>query len=80
MIQQTATQTGNSVGVIIPAELRRKNNIKKGSKVYLEELPQGGIRISGIDDQEYSVTPEFLSWLDGFNKEYGKTLQELANK
>jgi len=27
-----------------------------------------------------SITPEFLEWLDAFNKEYGPALQELAKR
>lgn len=75
MIQQTI-QIGNSVGVIIPKNVLEENKIKIGDKVQLDVSPVKSPRKS----IKPTVSPELLVWLDGFNKRYKKSLQELASK
>lgn len=79
-MEQNIIQIGNSLGVTIPSELRKKMGLKKGSKVVMEHTPDNKIIISEIKDSKKmsSITPEFLKWLDRFNKEYGPALTELA--
>lgn len=82
-MEQTVIQIGNSAGVIIPKQLRLQANIKLGDLVILEQDQTGHsviIHKKGGVAASHPVTPEFLSWLDGFNKRYGKALKELAQK
>ena len=82
-MSQTIIQVGNSKGVLLPKKIIAKLGLKKGSKVNMEVTPDKRVIISkkGTKSQKTSsVTPEFLKWLDAFNKEYGSALKELANK
>lgn len=69
---QKLIQIGNSTGVIIPAEELEKLGLSKGDTVDLDIKPAGKLKST-------KVTPEFLDWADSFNKEYGESLQKLAN-
>jgi len=81
----TAVQIGNSVGVIIPADYRKKKNIKKGTKLDHDYTADGKLVLDTVSGAKKtgklaSVTPEFKEWLDSVNKEYGAALEELARK
>ena len=77
-------QIGNSVGVVIPQPLRRKIGLKLGDKVEVDEgsyhdevvIRKNGKKIANRS----TITPEFISWLEGFNKRYSAALKELAKK
>lgn len=75
MIQQTI-KVGNSIGVIIPKNVLKENKIKVGDKVQIDVLPVKPLRKTS----KSTVSPELLTWLDGFNKRYKNALQELASK
>ncbi len=67
------TRVGNSVGMILPREVRDKMRVSSGDTVYLTETPEG-----------YSVTPydpEFSRQMDTARKIMKKrraALRELA--
>ena len=67
------TSIGNSVGVILPKEIRDKMNVGNGDSVYLTETPEG-----------YKITPynpEFEQEMDAARKLMKKrraALRELA--
>ena len=79
---QTAIKIGNSVGMVIPAEFRKKVGIKQGSKLDIQTTPDDKLVVGkmGNGGTTSKITPEFLDWLKKFNKEYGTALQELAKK
>lgn len=83
-MQQIAIKIGNSVGVVIPQPLRRKIGLKPGDKVEINEgsyHDEVVIRKNGkISAKRSSITPEFMSWLESFNKRYSSALRELAKK
>lgn len=82
-MEQTVIQIGNSAGVIIPKQLRLQTNIELGDLVVLEQDQTGHaviIHKKGKTTTPHPVTPEFLSWLNGFNKRYGSALKELSQK
>lgn len=80
MQTQTVFKAGNSDVISIPAELKKKTGIKAGTNVILQISPDGKtIMVSHANDTKNSnITPEFMSWLNDINKEYGPALQKLA--
>ena len=78
----TMMRIGNSLGVIVPAEIRRKARMSKGSKIKFELSPDGKVVLSkiGVKYNETSITPEFLETVKRVNKRYAKALKELAGK
>lgn len=83
-MQQTIVRIGNSIGVVIPQPLRSKIGFKLGDKVEVDEgsyHDEVVIRKNGRRAVSRStVTPEFISWLAGFNKRYSQALRELAKR
>lgn len=80
-MEQTVVQIGNSVGVIIPQALRKSMGIKKGSRVLLEPLPDGGIYMvekSFKKSKKIVAGKEFKKWLDSVLQEDAEILDELA--
>ena len=75
-------QIGNSVGVIIPADIRKKAKLTKGSKINFEVSSDGKVVISkkGVEYKTSSITPEFLDIVKRVNKRYSKAFKELAKK
>lgn len=82
-MEQNVIQIGNSIGVLIPSELKEKLGFKKGTKVRLEiATDQKSLVISkaGIGTRPSSLTPEFLRVVERVNKRYKSALQELAKR
>lgn len=80
---QTAIRVGNSVGIVIPKALRRQLGINPGDQIVVEPDASGHaavLRKNGKLAKSSSVTPEFLSWLETFDKQYGRALKELATR
>lgn len=83
MLVQRLYKNGNSIAVTIPKEYLRDLKLKEGSEVVVEKDSEDGlIIISGKkkDKTRSPITPEFLKWLESFNKEYGSALKELAKR
>ena len=78
----TMMQIGNSVGVIIPSEVRKKAKLSKGNKVEFEVESDGKIIVSksGSQAKKSSITPEFLDIVNRVNKKYAKAFRQLAGK
>lgn len=51
MIRVKVTTVGSSVGVILPAEARRRLDVRKGDTLYLTEAPGGGWRLTAEDPE-----------------------------
>ena len=79
-MEQTLIQIGNSQGIVIPKEMRKKLGIKKGQTISIEFdetanamliRPKGAIK-------NRKVEAEFKVWLEGFLQENAEILDELA--
>lgn len=78
---QTIINIGNSQGAIFPKEILNKLKIKKGDAIdIVEDDERIIISKKGLKKTKAKISPEFLVWLDGFNKRYKDALQELASK
>lgn len=83
MLTQKLYKNGNSVAVTIPKEYLKEFNLKEGSEVVVEQdLDEETIIISRKKKGSIksTVTPQFLKWLESFNREYGPALKELAER
>jgi putative addiction module antidote len=45
------TTIGNSTGVILPKEVLAKLKVERGDTLYLEDTPDGGIKLSPYDQE-----------------------------
>lgn len=83
MLIQKLYRSGNSIAVTIPKEYLNSLRLKEGSSVVVEQDPEAGIiTISHKKAAKpiSKVSPEFLTWLNSFNKKYGPALKELAKR
>jgi antitoxin component of MazEF toxin-antitoxin module len=78
---QTIIQIGNSLGITIPVDFVKKNNIKKGDKLFFTHF-EDSIIISTKPDYTYQPVsdPEFLAALKEVEIRYGRALQKLVEK
>jgi len=78
----TMMQIGNSIGVIVPAEIRKKAKLSKGHKVEFDVDSEGRIIIYkfGKNQNKTSITPEFIEIVNRVNKRYKEAFRELAGK
>lgn len=83
MLTQKLYRNGNSVAVTIPKEYLNNLNLKEGSEVMVEQDPEAGIITIARKKKPRvvsKISPQFLSWLSSFNKQYGPALKELAKR
>lgn len=75
-------RVGNSAGIIIPNQLRRKIGIKLGDKVKLEQVPGHNAIVvhcqNEIDRQATDISLEFYVYLKQFINTHRHALRELA--
>ena len=65
---------GNSTGLILPKELVARLNLEQGQWLHVQEVPEGGIRLTPYD-------PDFdaaMELVDEVMDEYRDTLKTLA--
>lgn len=65
---------GNSTGLILPKELVARLNLEQGQWLHVQEVPEGGVRLTPYD-------PDFdtaMSLVDEVMDEYRDTLRVLA--
>ena len=84
-MSQKVIKIGNSVGVVIPQNLRNKLGVKLGSEVIVEEsIDKSSINIrirkKGSKKSSSSITPNFLELVKRVNKRYGPAFRELAKR
>ena len=79
---QAIITIGNSQGIILPKEILSKLNLKKGDTLEIELGNDDQIVVSktGSKKKQAKISPEFVSWLEGFNSRYKNALEELASK
>lgn len=84
MLTQKLYRNGNSVAVTIPKEYLEELNLKEGSEVVVihDENDQTITIQPKMKEQKSksSLNPKFFKWLEGFNKQYGPALRELAKR
>ncbi len=83
MLVQKLYKNGNSIAVTIPKEYLNDLNLRDGSEVVVEKDVEAGVVIISHKKTSQSstrITPEFLKWLESFNKKYGPALKELAKR
>ncbi|MCJ2012952.1 AbrB/MazE/SpoVT family DNA-binding domain-containing protein [Methylobacterium sp. J-076] len=65
---------GNSTGLILPKELVSRLNLEQGQWLHVQEVPEGGVRLTPYD-------PDFdaaMELVDEVMDEYKDTLRVLA--
>lgn len=81
-MEQVVIKIGNSVGLVIPSQLRRELKIRIGEKLIIERVPGKDAivfrRKGKKSESATSLTLEFYSWLDKINRKYSGLLRELA--
>jgi antitoxin component of MazEF toxin-antitoxin module len=83
MPTQKLYKNGNSVAVTIPKDYLKALKLNDESEVLvMHDADAGTLTISPNRPKkpQSTITPEFLKWLDKFNKQYGPALKELAKK
>lgn len=84
MFIQKLYKAGNGIVMTVPQRILKSLNLKAGSQVQVDEDYDSGLFIVSPKQvksmQSSSISPEFLKWLEGFNKEYGAALKQLAKK
>jgi len=77
---QTFINIGNSVGIIIPANLREKNGIKFGGKAEIKQVKEGILIAPSKNQLAGDVDVEFAKMVDKFITDHEDVLKELALK
>jgi putative addiction module antidote len=74
MIQLKVRKVGNSLGLILPAQVARALGVEEGGRIFLTEAPGGGFRFTPYD-------PEFsdaMKAAGAFMGRYRNALRELG--
>lgn len=82
MLIQKVIQVGNSLAVTIPKSFSKQAGWKAGKQVAVDEDPEREtLTFTAQTPQPHvSLTPEFLAWLNKFNRRYKTVLAELAKR
>ncbi|OGH18584.1 MAG: hypothetical protein A2868_02360 [Candidatus Levybacteria bacterium RIFCSPHIGHO2_01_FULL_40_15b] len=78
-MEQTVVRIGNSVGIIIPQQIRKSTGINAGDKVLVEEKNKK-IGIYPIKKAVGGVNAKFMKMVNEFMEEHRDVLQALANR
>lgn len=83
-MEQTVIKVGNSLAVTLPSNFVRERKLKAGQKVLVRQDMEINAIVVAPADKDFKersgITPEFLDWLERFNKKYRTALTELAKK
>lgn len=77
---QTFINIGNSVGVIIPSNLREQNGIKSGGKVVVKQAREGILIVPEKKHLVADVDVKFAKMVDEFITDHEDVLKELAQR
>jgi putative addiction module antidote len=78
--RQKLTKIGNSIGIVIPKDIRNLLGIGLGSEVYLEPGLDNKTIVLNSKEQKTSIDPQFFELVKDVDKQYSKALKELASK
>mgnify|MGYP001564269409 CR=1 FL=1 len=79
-MEQKVIQVGNSVGVVIPINLREQNNIKSGGKVVLSQVKEGILISPSKKQLAGGIDVRFAKMVDEFITDHEDVLKELAQR
>lgn len=80
---QKLIQVGNSYAITIPKDFVTAVGLQPGQQVHVEtdkETETVRMRTYAATKKTDNLSPDFLNWLEGFNKKYKYVLTELAKK
>lgn len=77
---QTFINIGNSVGIIIPSNLREQNGIKTGGKVVVKQAREGILIVPEKKHLAADVDVKFAQMVDEFITDHEDVLKELAHR
>jgi len=78
--KQKLTKIGNSVGVVIPKEIRDIFEISAGSEVFLEPSRLGKSIIINVESLGKKIDPQFFNLVKSIDNQYSQALKQLASK
>lgn len=78
--QQKLTKIGNSIGIVIPKEIRDLLKIELGSEIYLEPGVDKKTLTLNTEKPTTKVDPQFFELVKSIDKQYSAALKELAAK
>lgn len=81
-MEQTVIQIGNSQGIVIPADIKRKMGLKKGQKLFVQMSNDKDSFVVSKTElvADNATTERFVEIVDRVNKRYSSALKELAEK
>jgi putative addiction module antidote len=77
---QKLTRIGNSVGVVIPKELRDLLNLEVGSELYIQSDADNKTIVLSKEKPGTKVDAQFFELVKEIGKQYETSLKELASK
>ncbi len=80
VFNQKLTKIGNSVGIVIPKDLRKLLGIDVGSELYIEGGADQKTIILNKEKPSTKVDPQFFELVKKVDKQYENALRELASK
>jgi len=78
--KQKLTKIGNSVGIVIPKEIRDFLGIDVGSELYLETGIDNKTIVLNHEKPGTKVDPSFFELIKKIDKQYSTALKKLASK
>ena len=79
-MEQRVIQIGNSVGVVLPQDIRQSLGLRRGDKVVLNKKGDDIIISRTKKSLEGGVNDRFMKIVDEFIDEHEDVLQELARR
>lgn len=80
-MEQKVIQVGNSFGLIIPKHIVKELNLRLGQTLHLDlYVEEETLALRVNKNKAKGITPEFIKFLDEFQKEHAYALSKLAEK
>ena len=76
--KQKLTKIGNSVGLVIPKEVRDILNLSEKSELFLEARPESGSLVLNIEKPSSSLDSQFYELVRSIDDQYSDALEKLA--
>ena len=80
-MEQKVIQVGNSLGLIIPKHIVKELKLRLGQVLHLDlYVEEETLTLRVNKNKAKGITPEFIKFLDEFQKEHAYVLSKLAEK
>lgn len=79
-MEQRVVQIGNSIGVVLPQDIRQTLGLRRGDKVVLNKKGDNVIISRSKKSLAGGVNDKFMKMVDEFIDEHEDVLQELARR